>query len=133
MKDYTNSEPVFSSSIKIVETSDPAHADNINEAPKQLLMNTLVLMLLMEMVYDASLVQEAFHNTFSKIEAIDETALTSEEIEEAIATEWNGESSADPTALSAEEIEEAIATEWNGETSTDLTALSAEEIREVIG
>lgn len=41
MKDYTSSGPVFSPSIKVVETTDPAHADNINAAPKQLLQNTL--------------------------------------------------------------------------------------------
>lgn len=41
MKTYTNSSPVFSRNISIVETSDPAHADNVNAAPKQLLQNTL--------------------------------------------------------------------------------------------
>lgn len=41
MKDYTNKTPVFSESIRVTEVSDPAHADNINAAPKQLLQNTL--------------------------------------------------------------------------------------------
>lgn len=41
MKNYTNKTPVFSESIRVTEVSDPAHADNINEAPKQLLQNTL--------------------------------------------------------------------------------------------
>lgn len=41
MKDYTSVEPVFSSVIKVVETTDPAHADNINAATKQLLQNTI--------------------------------------------------------------------------------------------
>lgn len=41
MKDYTNDTPVFSDTISITETSDPAHADNINAAPKQLLDNTI--------------------------------------------------------------------------------------------
>lgn len=41
MKDYTSTEPAFSSVIKVVETTDPAHADNINAAPKQLLQNTI--------------------------------------------------------------------------------------------
>ncbi len=41
MRDYTSGEPVFSPIIKIVETTDPAHADNINMAPKQLLQNTM--------------------------------------------------------------------------------------------
>ena len=41
MKDYMTDSPEFSKSIRIVETSDPAHADNVNAAPKQLLQNTL--------------------------------------------------------------------------------------------
>lgn len=41
MKEYTSTEPVFSDSIQVVETTDPAHADNINAATKQLLQNTL--------------------------------------------------------------------------------------------
>ena len=43
MKEYTSKEPVFSESIQVVETTDPAHADNVNAAPKQLLQNDLVL------------------------------------------------------------------------------------------
>lgn len=43
MKEYTNDSPEFSASIQVVETTDPAHADNINAAPKQLLANDLVL------------------------------------------------------------------------------------------
>ena len=43
MKDYTSSAPEFSETIRITETTDPAHADIINAAPKQLLENTLVL------------------------------------------------------------------------------------------
>lgn len=41
MKDYTNETPVFSESIRVTETSDPAHADNINMAPIQIFQNTL--------------------------------------------------------------------------------------------
>ena len=41
MKEYTAQNPVFSESVQITETSDPAHADNINAAPTQLLQNTL--------------------------------------------------------------------------------------------
>lgn len=41
MKEYTSNEPVFSMSINVVEKTDPAHADNINAAPKQLLQNTI--------------------------------------------------------------------------------------------
>lgn len=41
MKDYTSNDPQFKAVIKIVETTDPAHADNINESVKQLLQNTM--------------------------------------------------------------------------------------------
>lgn len=42
MKDYTSNSPSFSSTIQIVETTDPAHADNLNVPVKQLMQNTLV-------------------------------------------------------------------------------------------
>lgn len=42
MKDYTNKSPNFASTIQIPETTDPAHADNLNVPTKQLLQNTLV-------------------------------------------------------------------------------------------
>lgn len=41
MKEYTKTNPVYSPKIKVVETTDPAHADNVNAAPKQLLENTM--------------------------------------------------------------------------------------------
>lgn len=41
MKEYKNTSPVFADAIQIVETTDPAHADNINMSPIQLLQNTL--------------------------------------------------------------------------------------------
>lgn len=43
MKDHTNINPAFSEIIKILETTDPEHADLINIPIKQLLQNTLVL------------------------------------------------------------------------------------------
>ena len=43
MKQYTSKSPTFSNSIMVTEVTDPAHADNINAAPKQLLANTLFL------------------------------------------------------------------------------------------
>ncbi len=44
MKDYTASkEPVFSEKIKIVETTDPVHADHANAAAKQLIENDMAL------------------------------------------------------------------------------------------
>ncbi len=43
MKDYTNSAPQFADKIKILEPTDPGHADNLNRPVEQLLQNTLVL------------------------------------------------------------------------------------------
>lgn len=43
MKKYIVDNPVFSDSIDIVEVTDPAHADRINQAPKQIFENTLAL------------------------------------------------------------------------------------------
>ncbi|MCD7864046.1 MAG: hypothetical protein LUG61_11225 [Lachnospiraceae bacterium] len=43
MKDYTNDSPVFSETISIIETTDKAHADNVNASIKQLHDNTLAM------------------------------------------------------------------------------------------
>lgn len=43
MKNYTCENPVYSENIKIIEPTDPAHADAVNAASIQLLQNTLVL------------------------------------------------------------------------------------------
>lgn len=44
MKDYTNVDPSFSETIKIPETTDPAHADDVINPPlKKLQDNTLWL------------------------------------------------------------------------------------------
>ena len=42
MKEYRSPDPKFAESISIVETTDPAHADNINFPVKQIFENTLV-------------------------------------------------------------------------------------------
>ena len=134
MREYTNSEPVFSKSIQIVETTDPAHADNINMAPKALLENTLVLMTHLERFSDESNIENIFYQTFTLVrETVDVTAMTSSDIEEALNITWNGESSEDITAMSAEDVSVSLNTKWNGESSEDETAMSAEEISSVIG
>ncbi len=43
MKEYTNSSPVFSDTIQVLEEGDPGHADNVNVTTKQLLDNDLRL------------------------------------------------------------------------------------------
>ena len=43
MKGYTNSSPVFSDSIQVIEEGDSGHAANVNIATKQLLDNNIRL------------------------------------------------------------------------------------------
>ncbi len=43
MKEYTSNSQGFSDKIKIIETSDPVHADNVNITTKQLLENDVFL------------------------------------------------------------------------------------------
>lgn len=64
MKDYTSDDPKFSSSIETVEVTDPAHADNINAAPKQLLQNDMVL----AGALNVELIDEAFKKEFPDLE-----------------------------------------------------------------
>lgn len=81
-----------------------------------------------EEYYDeyAVIIEDDFAIVFGSI--VDNSAMTSDEIELAINTPWTGESSSDSTAMSAEEIELAINTPWAGQSSSDPTALSATEI-----
>ena len=41
MKEYTNSSPVFSDTIQVLEEGDSGHADSVNVTTKQLLDNDL--------------------------------------------------------------------------------------------
>lgn len=69
MKDYTTSVPEFSDSIKILETTDPGHADNVNVTTIQLFQNTLVLL---EILSEES-IKEAFSSVFAGTEETGET------------------------------------------------------------
>lgn len=129
MKEYQNSSPTFSESILITEPTDPAHADNINAAPKQLLQNDLVL----AAALDPDLVDAAFKKAFPSLDPeTDPDVMTEEEIEEAIDTTWAGESSEDPDAMSSTEVTQALNTTWSGEASADPDAMTPEEIDEAI-
>jgi hypothetical protein len=57
MKEYANSAPVFSPTLRITETTDTDHADNINAAPIQAFENTLVLKALLDSVMGAAQTQ----------------------------------------------------------------------------
>lgn len=59
MKEYSTADPEFSNKIMITESTDPAHADNINQAPMQLLQNTIVLNNLIENLNKKSLITKA--------------------------------------------------------------------------
>lgn len=87
MKDYTTSAPEFSGSIKILETTDPGHADNVNITTIQLLQNTLVLL---EILSEES-VREAFSSVFAEPEA--GGSMPSDETGGAVSAEWDGEAS----------------------------------------
>ena len=129
MKNYTPSLPIFSPSILVVEVSDPAHADNVNAAPKQLLQNDLVLYAAL----DPALIDAAFYAVFPHLGGEPESeSLTPQEITKALLTPWDGRSSDDPTAMSATQVDTAINTEWHGESSSDPNALDSEEIEESI-
>lgn len=83
-------------------------------------------------VLDTTSIETAFNSVFQNItETTDPTAMTSDEVETALNTEWTGESSPDPTALQSSDVEDALTTEWNGKSSSDPDALNAEEIEEV--
>ena len=69
MKDYTSENPQFSSSIEIVEVTDPAHADNVNAAPEQLLQNDMVL----ASVLNVDLIDEAFKKEFPDLDSASTT------------------------------------------------------------
>ena len=43
MKAYKPSSATYKDSIPIVETTDTNHADNVNQAPKQLIENDIAL------------------------------------------------------------------------------------------
>jgi len=61
-----------------------------------------------------------------------DSAMTADDILEAMSIPWDGQTSQNPAALSAVEITEAINTPWNGQTSQNPAALSAAEITEAI-
>lgn len=81
---------------------------------------------------DKELMQKAFYDAFTYLGTETASALSEEDILEAINTEWGGESSDDPNALSAAEVAAALSSDWNGETSSDPNALSAAQINEIL-
>lgn len=81
---------------------------------------------------DKELLRQAFYDAFTYLGTETASALGSEDILEAINTEWGGETSDDPDALSAAEVAAALSGDWNGETSSDPNALSAAQINEIL-
>ncbi len=80
MKNYTaGSDPVFSEKIKIVEITDPVHADNANAASKQLIENDLALKAMLEKKMEPEEGMGLSHNDYTdedrdKLAGIDEGA-----------------------------------------------------------
>lgn len=132
MKTYETDTPSFYDALDILETTDRAHADNFNKTYKELFENTLYIAEIIEELASENTIETAFNSVFQNItETTDPTAMTSDEVETALNTEWTGESSPDPTAMQSSDVEDALTTEWNGESSSDPDALNAEEIEEV--
>ena len=78
-------------------------------------------------------VLEAFKKFFTYFEEdildqTDPTAMTMDDVTNAINREWDGSSSQDATAMSTDEISNALETTWDGSSSTDPEAMSREEI-----
>lgn len=67
MKRYTESNPVYSDSVMITETTDMAHADNVNAATKQLLQNSVIdhasITLLLEQMAETNRILEQIVST----------------------------------------------------------------------
>lgn len=80
MKDYIVSEkPTFSEKIKIVEVTDPVHADNANAAAKQLIENDIALKKMLENKAEPEEGMGFSHNDYTdkekaKLAGIDEGA-----------------------------------------------------------
>lgn len=70
MKEFTVKKPGFNESIMIVETTDPAHADNVNASPKALIENDLYLKEQLEKTSREGVVTFATHDEVKA--AIDE-------------------------------------------------------------
>ena len=84
-------------------------------------------------ICDIKYLKDAFYNAFTYLsDSSESSALSTEDILQAINTEWGGESSDDPNALSAAEVAAALSSDWNGETSSDPNALSAAQINEIL-
>lgn len=90
---YTTNNPSFSESVSILQITDTNHADNFNISTKQLLQNTLVLYDALISLLDEENMEASFLSVFTKtgLENSESLAMTAAEIEEAIATPWNGE------------------------------------------
>lgn len=84
-------------------------------------------------VTNPKLISDGFNKTFTYMgddqpEPTDPTAMTMDDVTNAINREWDGSSSQDETAMSTDEISNALETPWDGSSSTDPEAMSREEI-----
>lgn len=75
MKEYTledNREPGFHNAIKVTETTDTNHADNINAGPKQIFENT---------VYNKKSIEELKNRSVSDVEGMNGIRLYGEKLQ----------------------------------------------------
>lgn len=78
---------------------------------------------------DHERIENAFYAVFSNVPYA-ASAMSAEEINTALSTEWDGQTSGNVRALDRESIESALSTAWDGQTSTDAAALTSAEISE---
>lgn len=78
---------------------------------------------------DHERIENAFYAVFSAVPYV-AAAMSAEEINAALSTEWNGQTSENVRAMNRESIESALSTEWDGQTSIDAGALTSAEISE---
>lgn len=74
-------------------------------------------------------IENSFYTVFPNVPYVI-TAMTVEDIENALSTKWDGQTSADMNALNKEDIENALNTKWDGQTSVDVGALTSAEIED---
>ena len=72
MKDYTNSKPSFSDTIRIPEVTDTNHADNINAPTKQLLSAGQT-----SIIFNAEEIKEnSIINIYASVPGVEYTGIT---------------------------------------------------------
>lgn len=76
---------------------------------------------------DHERVENAFYAVFQNA-PYSAVAMSPEDVDAALCTQWDGQSSENPGAMSRESIESALCTRWDGQSSEDAGSLTSAEI-----